>query len=175
MLAGSLSLAPGLDVPQLGELRLCVALPCGRMGRPLRRRGLTRLRACADFPLPGDSAATDEQLIAEFEQSVSAGAAQPRVPRLQHERPIAEEQEDVEDAGEAPGQACWGEPCAAHTGEGTLLSPKPSPGEAPHGYHAGEGAWQPAGRAVPGSSLGKRRPTGDPRPSEHVVVHVQQS
>ena len=131
----------------------------------------------ADLPLPGDSAATDEQLIAEFEQSVGVGGQEPRVPLLQHEPPCQEEPGDQPQSHERVGADTWAAASStAGSSEGYRTSPGPARqeqhGQVPQGYGSGQDSWQPPGRAVPGSSLGKRRTTADVKPSEHVALDM---
>ena len=131
---------------------------------------------CADIPLPGGTARTDEQLIEDFEQSVGVGGAQPRVPVLHFEPALAEEAETSSPAaGREPLEpSAWDEPSTtdAQGEQGPLLAPSSTTGhgQVPQGY--GPSSWQPTGRAVPlasvglaGSSLGRRRLTAEVKPT----------
>ena len=129
----------------------------------------------AEVPLPGDKAASDEQLIAEFEHSVGIGGKQPRVATLPYEPACSTE--DMADA--SPPQSMYPQlteqqqqqPAARHPGRaGQAHDSDAWEQPVPQGYQsaAPDSHWYLPARP---SRVSKRRGTGEAPPgSEHVIV-----
>ena len=136
-------------------------------------RVLSNMRMPAEMPLPGDKAASDEQLIAEFEHSVGIGGKQPRVATLHHE-PACSTEDVADECSQQrthPQLADQQQPGAKHPGRaGQAHAGDAWEQPVPQGYHpaAPDSHWYLPARP---SRVSKRRGTGEASPgSEHVIV-----